>query len=79
VPIQQPFEQYWPAGQELSGPLQSGHSGGNIVWPGHRMQVAPPHAPLPQSVTFVQRRHFVGSAIVSVVQFGDVDGLVAMS
>ena len=52
------------------------HSGGSVVWPGHRTQ--PPHS-LPQFVFFVQGRHFVGSAIVSVVQFGDVDGFVAMS
>lgn len=52
------------------------HSGGSMVWPGHRMQ--PPHG-WPQVVTFVHGRHFVGSAIESVVQFGDVFGFVAMS
>src|SRR5262245_29108181 len=63
-----------PIGHSVMPPHSGGRSLGS--WPGHRMQ--PPQV-LPHVAVGVQRRHFVGSEITSIVQFGDVDGLVATS
>lgn len=87
--MQQPFEQYVLVGQLSFAPhtvVPVGHCcmlqpGGSVLgsWPGHRMQVVPPHSVLPHDVTFVQRLQMFGSARFVSLQPGDVDGLIAMS
>ena len=88
--MQQPFEQYVlgpqtppaphtvvPLGQVAVPPQLVGSVLGS--WPGHRMQVVPPHSSLPHAVFFVQGRQAVGSARFVSSQFGEAEGLVRMS
>src|SRR5262249_13025954 len=89
MPMQQPFAQYvpvghaWPAEHTVSPfghvlPLQFG--GRSVIGsPGHSTQVVPPRSPPLHIGLGVQRRHFVGSASVCAVQFGEMAGLISMS
>ena len=86
--MQQPTEQYLPAGHApaVHAVIPAGHVaappqlGGNVEgsWPGHKTHESPPHG-VPHTVFFAQVKHLVGSRSVASVQFGDVDGFVAMS
>ena len=81
--MQQPFEQYVSTGQ---APIASHammpvghteppvHSGGSVVWPGHRMQVAPPHSLLPHIVFLTQRLH--GSSPVLSTPSGPLSAML---